>query len=90
MPNLDSLDCQEFKDKHDMATKALSERKLKEIEELAAGWGKLLAREDAIRRPPKRSWSGFTPPLTTHHSPLATHHSPLATHFPPAFRAKPM
>ena len=28
-----------------MATKVLSEQKLKEIEELAAGWGKLLARE---------------------------------------------
>ncbi len=28
-----------------MATKTLSERKLTEIEEIAAGWGKLLARE---------------------------------------------
>ena len=28
-----------------MATKVLSERKLREIEEIAAGWGKLLARE---------------------------------------------
>ena len=28
-----------------MATEALSERKLEEIEEVAAGWGKLLARE---------------------------------------------
>ena len=28
-----------------MATKVLSERKLKEIEEIAEGWGKLLARE---------------------------------------------
>ena len=28
-----------------MASKELSERKLKEIEEVARGWGKLLARE---------------------------------------------
>ncbi len=28
-----------------MATKMLSERKLREIEKIAAGWGKLLARE---------------------------------------------
>jgi hypothetical protein len=28
-----------------MSSKKLSERKLKEIEEVAAGWGKLLAQE---------------------------------------------
>jgi hypothetical protein len=40
-----SLNCHKFKDEQDMATKVLSERKLREIEEIAAGWGKLLARE---------------------------------------------
>jgi hypothetical protein len=34
-----------FKEEHDMANGKLSERKLKEIEEIAAGWGKLLAEE---------------------------------------------
>ena len=41
----DLLDCHKFKDEQDMATKVLSERKLRQIEEIAAGWGKLLARE---------------------------------------------
>jgi len=40
-----SVNCHKFKDEQDMATKALSEQRLKEIEEIAAGWGKLLARE---------------------------------------------
>ena len=39
------LNCHKFKEEHNMATKTLSERKLREIEEIAAGWGKLLARE---------------------------------------------
>jgi len=34
-----------------MASKELSERKLKEIEEIARGWGKLLAREAYPERP---------------------------------------
>jgi len=38
-------DCHKFKDEQDMDTKAIAEQKLKEIEEIAAGWGKLLARE---------------------------------------------
>ncbi len=39
-----SPDCHKFKDEQDMDTKAIAEQKLKEIEEIAAGWGKLLAR----------------------------------------------
>ena len=34
-----------------MATEVLSERKLKAIEEIAAGWGKLLARESFAEGP---------------------------------------
>jgi hypothetical protein len=34
-----------FKEDHDMASKEARERRLKEIQEIAAGWGKIIARE---------------------------------------------
>jgi hypothetical protein len=34
-----------FKEDHDMTSKEAQERKLKEIQEIAAGWGKIIARE---------------------------------------------
>jgi hypothetical protein len=47
LPTSDSGRCRrhKFKEEQDMSSKKLSERKMKEIEEIAAGWGKLLARE---------------------------------------------
>jgi hypothetical protein len=34
-----------FKEEHDMASKEARERKLKEIQEIAQGWGKIIAHE---------------------------------------------
>jgi hypothetical protein len=34
-----------FKEDHDMASKEARERRVKEIQEIAAGWGKIIARE---------------------------------------------
>jgi len=44
---LDSGLCcrRKFKEDHDMASKETRERKLKEIQEVAEGWGKMIARE---------------------------------------------
>jgi len=37
--------CHKFKEDHDMTSKEARERKLKEIQELAVGWGKIIAQE---------------------------------------------